>query len=52
MLPALMRNSTDEFSGLALSKLIVPPKSRNVPRTFVRMCRTWKVASEWFLSIV
>ena len=51
MLAALMVSETDEFSGRASSKAMVPSKSEKRPRTFVIRCRTWKAASEWALSM-
>ena len=51
MLAAWIVNRTDERSGCASSKSMVPAKSENRPRTLQIRWRTWKVASEWAVSI-
>ena len=51
MLAAWIVKLTADASGDASSKVIEPPRSVKRPRTFVTRWRTWKVASEWVLSM-
>ena len=48
----LIVKTTEDASGLAWSIWIVPSKSVKSPRTFETKWRTWKLTSEWVLSIV
>ena len=50
MLAVWIENSTEEFSGLARSTLIVPLTSSNRPVTRLMRWRIVKMASEWVLS--
>ena len=51
MLAAWIVKATVDRSGEASSKVIEPPRSVKRPRTLVTRWRTWKMASEWVLSI-
>ena len=51
MLAAWISKLTDDCAGWASLKVMVPAKSAKRPRTFVMRWRTWKVASEWVLSM-
>ncbi len=51
MLEACTSKRTVDVVGASALKSMAPPKSVNRPRTFVRRWRTWKVASEWVLSM-